>query len=131
MSKHWGLPLPLRCVAHQTRECPICMSSKFKPSETLPVVLGSPADQIRALRAAQPVRTCDGGNDPLRNFLSEVVLRDHARLLKLTLRKLHEGEPVRDGDFYTVSDGTLSRLDLPWWRRRRVVAGETIHRCAT
>lgn len=85
-------------------------------------------DAIRALRESQPVRPPD---DPLRSFLSEVVLRDHARLLKLTLRKLHVGERVHDGDLGAQVEGQLCRQDVSWWRRRRVTEGESIYRYIT
>lgn len=78
---------------------------------------------IAQARAELPVRRPD---DPLRTFASEVVLRDHARLLKLTLRKLHEGERIKRGDFRAMGSGELRPLGWIWCRR--VAPGETVYR---
>jgi len=71
-------------------------------------------DLIREMHAAAPPRAPE---DPLRSFLSEVVLRDHARLLKVTLRKLHPGERIRPGDLHSVA-GALARVPWRLWGRR-------------
>ena len=79
---------------------------------------------IRALRGTQPLRLPD---DPLRNFLSEVILRDHARLLKLRLRQLHVGELLRNGDL-VERGGVLKAIPVLWWRRARAGDGDHFYR---
>ena len=71
-------------------------------------------EQIRATHAQTTPRRQE---DPLRAFLSEVVLRDHARLVRLVLRRLHAGEKRRDGDLWRNGEGTLEVLRLRWWQR--------------
>lgn len=82
---------------------------------------------IQALRAAQPVR---GPDDPLREFLSLVTLRDHARLLMLTMRRLHVGEKAYDSrDLAKTGQGQLVLIRVPWWRLwYRVREGDEIYR---
>lgn len=82
-------------------------------------------DIIRQMHAEAPPRSAD---DPLREFLSTHVLRDHARLMKLVLRKLHIGERVKDGDLRKFGTaGDLQRVNLPWWRRGYKVSDYVEH----
>lgn len=71
-------------------------------------------DIIRQMHAETPPRPAD---DPLREFLSMVIVRDSARTLFVRLRRLHVGERIRRGDLVKTSNTGLFPARKLWWRR--------------
>jgi hypothetical protein len=45
------------------------------------------------------------------------ILRDHANLIKIRMRRLHFGERIRNGDlWFEASTGTLHTIPWRWYR---------------